>query len=379
MTEATAGNWDHEVDVLVVGTGAGAMTAALKAHDEGGDVLLIEKSSQYGGSSAMSSCLLWVPNNHLMPGVGIDDSPEEALEYLKGTTEGVVAEERLIAYRDKGPEMLRYLTEKTRVELVGLPEYPDYYPAVKGSKPGGRSVEPDHFNAKLLGDDFLNLRSQNLQMQVMGRLGMTAVEARMVMTGQPGGMPLFAKLMLKYAIDIPWRVRSTRDRNPSGGNALIGMLRLSLRERNVPLWLETPARDLVLEDGRVVGIEAERNGASFRIHARKGQRARAVDLAERIRRLNNGCPEAIRAYRPLARELGLEVDDRVVPVGDHVAACRDRQDRVHQSVAWFVGGVQAHLDVVEDVRAVVHDAVPARVAADPDAGVVTVDDPRALA
>ncbi|MBW2272367.1 MAG: FAD-binding protein [Deltaproteobacteria bacterium] len=270
MSESITSGWDHEVDVLVVGTGAGAMTAALKAHDQGGRVLLIEKSSQYGGSSAMSSCLLWVPNNHLMPGVGIDDSPEESIEYLRGTTAGVVPEERLLAYRDKGPEMLRYLTDETRVELIGLPEYPDYYPAVKGSKPGGRSVEPAHFDARVLGEDFLNLRSQNLQMQVIGRLGMTAVEARQVLTGQPGGMLLFAKLVLKYILDIPWRFRSRRDRNPSGGNALIGMLRLSLRDRDVPLWLDTPARELVIEDGRVVGIVAEKEGQPFRIRATRG-------------------------------------------------------------------------------------------------------------
>jgi len=262
--------WDLEVDVLVVGTGAGAMTAALKAHDEGGDVLLIEKTSQYGGSSAMSSCLLWIPDNHLMPGLGIEDSREEAMEYLRGTTDGIVSDVRLEAFCENGPKMLRYLTDETRVELVGLPEYPDYYPAVKGSKPGGRSVEPQHFDAKLLGDDFLNLRAQNLQMQVIGRLGMTAVEARLVLTGQPGGMMLFMKLIFKYLLDIPWRFRSRRDRNPSGGNALIGMLRLSLKDRGIPLWLDTPARDLVIEDGRVVGMEVERNGQSFRIRARKG-------------------------------------------------------------------------------------------------------------
>ncbi len=262
--------WDHEVDVLVVGTGAGAMTAAIKAHDDGGKVLLIEKSDKYGGSSAMSSCLLWVPNNHLMPGVGIDDSPEESLQYLKGTTKGRVSEARLLAYRDKGPEMIRWMTEKTQVELICLPEYPDYYPAVEGSKPGGRSLEPAHFDAKQLRDDFLDMRSQNLQMQVLGRLGMTAVEARMVLTGQPGGVPLFMKLILKYALDIPFRFKSTRDRNPSGGNALIGMLRISLLERGIPLWLNTPARDIIIEDGRVVGIEAERNGESYRIKANRG-------------------------------------------------------------------------------------------------------------
>ena len=268
--EASTTSFDHTVDVLVVGTGAGAMTAALRAHDNGASTLLIEKTDRYGGSSAMSSCLLWIPNNHLMANVGVPDTPEEAWDYLKGTTAGAVSEDRLRAYLEASPKLLRYLADETHASFVSLPEYADYYPRVAGSKPGGRSVEPEHFDARQLGEDFINLRSQNPQMQVMGRLGMTAVEARMTMTGQPGGMTLFLKLWLKYLLDIRWRFRSPRDRNPSGGNALIGMLRLSLMDRKIPLWLNTGARELIVEDGRVAGVVAEREGKTMRIGATRG-------------------------------------------------------------------------------------------------------------
>jgi 3-oxosteroid 1-dehydrogenase len=218
----------------------------------------------------MSSCLLWIPNNHLMADAGVPDTPEEAWSYLKGTTAGAIPDDRLRAYLEKCPETLKYLDDQTRAEFVSLPEYSDYYPRVEGSKPGGRSVEPTHFDGRLLGDDFLDMRDQNAQMQVMGRLGMTAVEARMTMTGQPGGMMLFLKLCLKYAFDLRWRLRSRRDRYPSGGNALIGMLRLSLMDRKIPLWLDTPARELIVEDGRVTGVVAERNGQTIRIGATRG-------------------------------------------------------------------------------------------------------------
>jgi len=77
-------SWDETVDLLVVGSGAGAMTAAITAAERGGKVLVIEKSDRYGGNSAMSGGGLWVPNNHLMEGVGIKDSPEDAWTYLKG-------------------------------------------------------------------------------------------------------------------------------------------------------------------------------------------------------------------------------------------------------------------------------------------------------
>lgn len=88
MTATT--NWDHSVDVLVVGSGAAAVLAAVTAYDRGGTTLLIEKSPLYGGSSAKSGGGLWIPNNHFMPAAGIQDSPEDAFTYLKGTARGAV-------------------------------------------------------------------------------------------------------------------------------------------------------------------------------------------------------------------------------------------------------------------------------------------------
>jgi 3-oxosteroid 1-dehydrogenase len=98
MQDTKTGQWDHSVDLLVVGSGAGAMSAALAGYDAGADTLLIEKSDRYGGSSAMSGGGLWVPNNHLMAEVGIDDNPDDAWTYIRETTRGDVSEERLRAY-----------------------------------------------------------------------------------------------------------------------------------------------------------------------------------------------------------------------------------------------------------------------------------------
>jgi 3-oxosteroid 1-dehydrogenase len=270
MTDASTGNWDHTVDLLVVGSGAGAMVAAVAAHDRGGTPLLIEKSSQYGGSSAMSGGGLWIPNNHLMAGVGIPDTPEAAMEYLRATTAGVVSEDRLRAYADEAPKMARFLDEKTRVKLVALSEYPDYYQDAPGSKPGGRATETTNFDARLLGDEFLRMRESAIQSLIMGRIFMTIKEARTLFCKGPGWIRLTMKLMGGYWLDLPWRFKSKRDRNLAMGNALVGMLRRSLMDRNIPLWLNTSARALVVEGDRVVGLVAEKDGHSIRIRANKG-------------------------------------------------------------------------------------------------------------
>lgn len=270
MAEQTSQGWDHSVDVLVVGSGAGAMTAALKSYDLGGEVLLIEKASYYGGSSAMSGGGLWIPCNHLMPSVGIKDTPEEAMVYFKATTKGQIPESRLRAYLDKGPETVRYLCEHTQVRMVAMPEYADYYPMCEGAKPGGRTIEPENFNGRLLGEEMLRLREPGLQTLILGRVSMTAGQARILLCRTPGWILLTIKLMLTYILDIAWRFRSKRDRNLAMGNALVGMLRRSLMDRGIPLWLSTPAKKIILENGRAVGIEAEKEGRRIRIQARKG-------------------------------------------------------------------------------------------------------------
>ncbi len=270
MTNATVGGWDHSVDVLVVGSGAGAMVAALAAHDRGGSPLLIEKSPQYGGSSAMSGGGLWIPCNHLMTGVGIPDTREEALAYLRATTGGTIPDDRLQAYVDQAPRMARFLDEKTRIEFVALAEYPDYYQDAPGSKPGGRAIETTNFDARLLGDEFLRMRESAIQSLIAGRIFMTIKEARTLFCKGPGWVALTLKLMSRYWLDLPWRFTSKRDRNLAMGNALVAMLRRTLMDRNLPLWLHTPARELVVEDGRVVGVVADREGRSIRIRAAKG-------------------------------------------------------------------------------------------------------------
>jgi 3-oxosteroid 1-dehydrogenase len=258
-------SWDHTVDLLIVGSGAGAMTTALTAYDRGMAPLLIEKSDRYGGNSAMSGGGLWVPNNHLMEETGIQDSPEDAWTYLKGTVGDGASEDRLRTYLEQAPQLVKYLSEHSRVRLVALPEYADYYPHVPGWRPGGRSMEPKNFHAGLLGDEFLRMREQNPQMLIMNRIFMTVFEARTLLTRGAGWIRLTMKLMGSYWFDLPWRFKSKRDRNLSMGNALVGMLRRSLMDRGVPLWLNTPARELVVEDGCV-----ERDGRRYRIRANKG-------------------------------------------------------------------------------------------------------------
>jgi len=271
METTSSAAWNETVDLLIVGSGAGAMVAALYAHDHGIRPLLIEKTSLYGGNSAMSGGALWIPANPMMAAAGVPDSREEAFTYMKHVTRGLVPDDKLDAYLETGPEMLAYLVERTRVRLQCMLTYPDYYVEAPGGKPGGRSLEPEHFDAALLGEEeFLRMREPAYQELVFGRMSMTATEAHHLLARHPGWGKLTGHIMARYWRDFGWRMKSKRDRCLSLGNALIGMLRRSLLDRNIPLWLRTSAQELVVEGGRVAGAVVERDGRTMRIGSRYG-------------------------------------------------------------------------------------------------------------
>ncbi len=262
--------WAYETDLVIMGSGAGAMTAAIIACDKGLDVMILEKSPYCGGSSAMSGGVVWVPNNHLMQAAGIQDSPEDAYDYLSRCVAGRTPEEKLRTYLHYAPQMLSYLHDTTDVRFYTLPEYPDYYPEMPGGKPGGRSCEALPYNGLLLDEAFDKLRPPHPQETVFGRIMLTAPEARLAAGGGIQAVLLMADLMLGYALNLKARFRGTRDSRLCLGNALAGRLFNSVLDRDISVWLNTPVTELLIEDDSVVGVTAEFDGETRRIKARKG-------------------------------------------------------------------------------------------------------------
>jgi 3-oxosteroid 1-dehydrogenase len=257
-------------DVVVVGSGAGAMTAAITAADQRLTVLMIEKAAQYGGTSALSGGGIWIPGNHYFKAIGGKDSYEQAMTYLKASVGDRVDESRLHAYLTHAPAMIRYLEERTQVHYTVADKYPDYYPDLPGALKGGRTLDPELFDTSVLGDELENLREASPTTLLMGKIAWTARHAHKAMAKTPGWRLLLLWLMLRYKLDFAWRRKTRRDRRTALGNALVASLRASMLDRNIPLWLNTDFRDLIEEDGKVVGVVVERDGQLQRIRALRG-------------------------------------------------------------------------------------------------------------
>lgn len=138
------------VDVLVVGSGAAGLSAAVTAALGGASVLVAEKESVIGGTSAWSGGWLWIPRNPLAREEGIEEEPGSPLTYLRHEMDGEPADARLLAYLQYGPEMIDFFRRRTAVQFLSGSKMPDFH-ASPGAALGGRSVTAQPFDGRSSG------------------------------------------------------------------------------------------------------------------------------------------------------------------------------------------------------------------------------------
>ncbi|MFD4194734.1 3-oxosteroid 1-dehydrogenase [Amycolatopsis thermoflava] len=254
-----------EFDVVVVGSGAAGMTAALAAADAGLSVVVIEKAARFGGSTARSGGGVWIPGNEALRAAGVEDTPEAARAYLEAIVGDVVPAELRQAFLDHGPEVVSFVHRVTPLRLQWVPGYSDYHPEAPGGRAGGRSVEPKPFDGKLLGAELYNLEPPYSG----APLGVPITQADYRWLSLLARHPKGALRVLR--IGGRWLTGLARGKRLlSMGQALAAGLRAGLLRAGVPVWLDTPLTDLVTEDERVTGVVVQRDGREETVRARLG-------------------------------------------------------------------------------------------------------------
>jgi len=263
-------HWDDEYDFIVLGAGAGGMTAALVSSIEGMRTLLIEKSAYVGGTSARSSGSVWIPDNPQLRRLGVTDDAEKALEYL----DSLVGERADRALRETyiavGPEMIEYLEKNSDVAFQVYRHSPDYRQDLPGAAQGGRPLEPLPFDGRILGVNFGHLAWPLQEFMLFGRMMVTRGEvARLLRITSLSWDALFlgAKLLVRYLAD---RITYERGTRLVLGNALIARLYKNLLDNNVDIWFKTHTQEIISENGRMRGVAIERNGGKRYVCAKRG-------------------------------------------------------------------------------------------------------------
>ena len=267
MTSLTNQDFDKTVDLLVVGSGGGGMTAALTGDAAGLDTLVVEKSPQFGGSTALSGGGIWVPGAPAQRRAGYVPSPEGVVEYLKLITDGTVSDARLRQYVDAAPEMMDFLERNSEwFEFVWKPGYADYYPELPGGSELGSTINVPEIDLRKLGAEEQHL------------LTPLALAPKGIWFA-PKDLRLFYQIRQNWRgkavlLKLIWRMVRAHvfgDRMAAIGQSLAARMRLAMKQHDIPLWLNAPMTELITgADGEVLGAVVERDGKPVRILARNG-------------------------------------------------------------------------------------------------------------
>ncbi|QJT03362.1 3-oxosteroid 1-dehydrogenase [Streptomyces asoensis] len=252
-------------DVVVIGSGAAGMTAALTAAKRGLSCVVVEKAPTFGGSAARSGAGIWIPNNSVILSAGVPDTPAKAAAYLAAVVGADVSADRQAAFLAHGPAMLSFVMANSPLRFRWMEGYSDYYPGLPGGLPGGRSVEPDQLDGNLLGAELARLNPPYM-----------AVPAGMVVfSADYKWLALSAVSVKGAAVATECLARGTKaallgQKPLTMGQSLAAGLRAGLLAAQVPVWLDTPLTDLYVEGGVVTGAVVTRDGVPGLVRARRG-------------------------------------------------------------------------------------------------------------
>ncbi|MEU9173652.1 3-oxosteroid 1-dehydrogenase [Streptomyces sp. NPDC048420] len=235
-------------DVVVIGSGAAGMTAALTAAKQGLTAVVLEKAPTFGGSAARSGAGIWIPNNPVVLAAGVPDTPAKAAAYLAAVVGPDVPASRRQAFLAHGPAMISFVMANSPLRFRWMEGYSDYYPELTGGLPNGRSIEPDQLDGNLLGAELARLNPPYLEVPA----------GLVVFSADYKWLALSAVNAKGAAVAAECLARGTRaavlgQKPLTMGQSLAAGLRKGLLDANVPVRLNTPLTELYVENGTVAG------------------------------------------------------------------------------------------------------------------------------
>ncbi len=248
-------NQDETYDLVVVGSGAAGMTAAVVAFEYGAkSVALLEKADKVGGTTAWSGGQVWIPNNPHMEDVEVEDSREKAMTYIMSLSRDMLSEELIEAYVDAGPEMVKLLEARTPVQFYAVAGMPDYHPEFPGGSPGGgRTLECPIYAFNDLGDWASRVTASPYFSNA--HITMSETPLGKAIPEPPSSEELH---------------RRTTNNERGCGQALAGRLLRACLDRGIEPRTRHSGKTLIVEDGKVQGIVVTTPDGERKIRARKG-------------------------------------------------------------------------------------------------------------
>lgn len=283
-----------ECDLLVIGSGAGGLSAAVTAAHLGLSVVVIEKEPVLGGTTAWSGGWMWIPRNPLAVQAGIVEDLSPVRAYLQHLLGSQYEPRRIESFLVHGPEMVRFHLEHTALRFVDGNSIPDFHGHAPGARTGGRSVCAAPFDGRQLGSALKLVRPPA---DIFSFLGMSiGGDLRHFLRANRSRESFFyvARRIMRHLKDLLVHGRGTLR---MGGNALVAGLLRSALDKGVQLFPDHRALELTLEDGHVVGAQVATSDGTRFIRAHRGVVIAAGGFPHDVQR-----KQTLFAHAPTGRE-----------------------------------------------------------------------------
>ncbi|MFZ4747664.1 MAG: FAD-dependent oxidoreductase [Sphingomonas sp.] len=259
----------YDCDLLIAGSGASGLAAAVTAARAGRNVLLVEKATKFGGTTVSSAGVIWIPNSKAARTAGIEDDATNVMTYLRAQGGNRLDIDKAQVYVDSAPDVLDWFEANSYLRCALAAAWPDYHPTDPGGSKGGRSLGPVAFDGRTLGKRFAELRPPIATTTIMGGM-IVGREDLLHFYGMQRSWKSAAIVASRFSRYVRDRVTHTRGTRLSNGSALVAMLARTAFELGVDLRLSTAISDLIVTDGRVVGANLEGPDGRYAVHARYG-------------------------------------------------------------------------------------------------------------
>jgi len=288
MTHVTS-EQSLQCDVLVIGSGAGGLSTAITAATHDLDVIVIEKDEVFGGTTAFSGGVLWIPGNHHGRRQNPDDSREAALDYIRNESGEFFDEQGVNAFLDKGPEMVDFFEHQTTVTFVPT-LYPDYHPTLGGGVDIGRSILAAPFDIRALGKDIKRMRPPLKTITFIGMMFNSSNADLKHFFNATKSLTSFLYVIKRLGIHMKELLLYRRGVNVTSGNALAARLVKSALDLGIPIHTSAPAKELLQANGRVNGARVLIDGREVNIEARKGVVLACGGFSQNVERIRKAYP-----------------------------------------------------------------------------------------
>lgn len=320
-----------ECDVVVVGSGAAGLAAAVTARKRGLDVVVLEKEPVFGGTTALSGGVLWIPLSTHGRKQNAADTAQAVRQYLMGETGTYYDEAAVNAFIEQGPKMVEFFERETAMQFVPT-LYPDYHPAAQGGVDLGRSILAKPYDIRGLGKDMPRLKPPLKTITFMGMMFNSSNADLKHFFRATKSLTSFLYVSKRLATHLKELLVYRRGINVTSGNALAARLAQSALDLGIPILTNTPARRVLMEGERAIGVVAEGEGGGRRIFARQGVVLAAGGFPHDVKRIAQAYPHVRRGHGHLSPTPTSNTGDGVTMAEDVGGAV---DIRLQDAAAWM--------------------------------------------